>query len=58
MTGHRSLAIHNNKCVTDTKCEKVNDALQGTSSDIARSMVTVTSAPSSIESSDAKCHLQ
>ena len=54
MTGHTSLAVHNYKCVSDTKCEKVNDVIQGTSSDIARSVVAVTTTPSSIESSDSK----
>ena len=54
MTGHRSLAVHNYKCVCDTKCEKVNYVIQGTSSDIARSVVAVTTTPSSIESSDSK----
>ena len=54
MTGHRSLAVHNYKCVSDTKRKKVNDVIQGTSPDIARMVVAVTTTPSSIESSDGK----
>ena len=57
MTGHRSLAVHNYKCVSGTQREKVNDVIQGTSSDIARSVVAVTTTHSSIESSDGKVSL-
>ena len=57
VTGHRSLAVHNYKCVSDAKREKVNDVIQGTSSDIARRVVAVTTTPSSIESSDGKVSL-
>ena len=50
VTGHRSLAVHNYKCVSDTKHEKVNDVIQGTSSDTARSVEAVTTTTSSFES--------
>ena len=57
VTGHRYLPVHNYKYVSDTKREKVNDVIQGTSSDIARRVVAVTTTPSSIESSDGKVSL-
>ena len=54
VSGHGSLAVRKYKCVSDTKCEKVNDVMQGTSSDTARSVASVTTTASSIESSDGK----
>ena len=54
MSGHGSLAVPKYKCVSDTKCEKVNNVMQGTSSDTARSVASVTTTASSIESSDGK----
>ena len=54
VTCHRSLAVHNYKCVSDTKRQNINDVIQGTSSDKAESVPTVTTTPSSFERSDGK----
>ena len=54
MTGHRSLVVRNYKRVSETKCQKINDVIQGTSSDKAEGVATVTTTPSSFERNDGK----
>ena len=54
VTGHRSSAVRNYKRVNETKRQKINDVIQGTSSDKAESVPTVTTTPSSFERNDGK----
>ena len=54
VTGHRSSAVRNYKRVSETKHQKINDVIQGTSSDKAESVLTVTTTPSSFERNDGK----
>ena len=42
VTSHRSLAVCNHKHVSDTKYQKINEVIQGSSSDTAKNITTVT----------------